>query len=104
MYDLKTGRRNQRGGQDIARPKGVPLPCTNCPKKSPEHAETLKLSRKNRWIWNLYLKVRATFGRCLSNKQARDLWIGRDLAILETEYEAWRLNRQELSDLTKAKL
>jgi hypothetical protein len=32
MYDLKTGRRDERDGRPIPRPANVGTPCRNCPK------------------------------------------------------------------------
>ncbi len=52
MYDLKTGQREKRGGQDLARPKNVAPPCFKCP-KGPE-PYTAELSVQNQQTLDYY--------------------------------------------------
>lgn len=65
MYDERTGQVQKRAGQPILRPKQVPTPCHNCPKKSPEEAKRLALSPKNWRAFNFYWRVKASGGNVL---------------------------------------
>jgi hypothetical protein len=73
-----------RGGQRICRPPGSPTPCWKCPKQSPAHAAGYErdLDRIVRVV-ELYHRVRATAGRCLSDREAHDPLTTRYLAIVD---------------------
>ena len=62
LYDEKTGKRLERNNQGLARPAGTPTPCWNCPKKSPQEAKTIELSRKNMTAYDYYSMARAPLG------------------------------------------
>lgn len=56
MHD-NTGQRCTRAGKEIARPRGTPTPCYNCP-KGPVPFEG-ELSPKNYQAYELYLQCKA---------------------------------------------
>jgi hypothetical protein len=74
VYD-KNWRRAQRGGQDVPRPPGTPTPCQSCPKKSPEHAKTLILTRRNSATLRRFYEQQATCGACLTEEEKGDAWL-----------------------------
>jgi hypothetical protein len=73
-----------REGKPVRRPAGAPTPCWKCPKQSPKLAASYErdLERIGRML-DLYFRVRATNGRCLSEAQARDPLTARYLAIID---------------------
>ncbi len=81
LYDEKTGRKMERGGQPLARPAGTPTPCWNCPKKSPQEAKLIELSRKNMAAYDYYLMARAPLG----GRLPADLTTLRNHAIIEQQ-------------------
>lgn len=98
LYDLQTGKQILRGGR--AQQRTGPTPCRTCPKQSPEHAKTLVLSEANLQTVLLYLRVRATHGRCLSDAEAADQWLARLLALIDGTIRNWE--RSEDQALTMA--
>jgi hypothetical protein len=84
LYDIKTGKPVTRGdGEKQPRPQGAPLPCRLCPKKSPQEAHKYELSRKNVKALRLYLEMRATQGRCIPKRLARDGMFRRVMATID---------------------
>lgn len=78
------GQRRQHGGQDWLRPDNVPPPCAKCPKGSPEQEHESMLSPKNLKTFLLFLRIRATAGRCLTPRQARDPVLLRNLSVVDS--------------------
>jgi hypothetical protein len=64
LYELKTGRREEKYGLPVLRPAGVGTPCRQCPKipegSPPEPASAVVLSPANLRCWNHYRECRAT--------------------------------------------
>ncbi|HEX3728030.1 MAG TPA: hypothetical protein VHV08_17385 [Pirellulales bacterium] len=83
-----------RAGCPVRRPSGSPTPCWQCPKQSPEQARGYEydMRRIARRI-ELYFQVRATSGRCLDERAARDALVARHLALVDTLVRAWELAR-----------
>ncbi|HEX4147205.1 MAG TPA: hypothetical protein VHY91_27155 [Pirellulales bacterium] len=73
-----------RLGQRVRRPPGTLLPCWKCPKQSPAASAGFErdLDRIACTV-RLYFEVRATCGRCLSDRQAADRLLARHLAIVD---------------------
>jgi len=73
-----------RGGRPVRRPSGSPTPCWSCPKKSPAHSRGCErdMQRISQTL-ELYYQVRATAGRCLSECEAADPRLARNLAIVD---------------------
>jgi hypothetical protein len=93
IYD-KDWKRAQRGGRDAPRPPGTKTPCGICPKKSPEHAKLLKLTRRNELLVRRYRQVQATAGACLSDAERADGWLASLLAIVDREFKEFEAHRQ----------
>jgi hypothetical protein len=83
-----------RAGQPVRRPHGSPTPCWKCPKQSPAVAAGCErdLPRTSRLL-DLYFRVRATFGRCLSDREAADPLTARNLAIIDAIVRQWELGQ-----------
>lgn len=81
VYDPKTWKKVTRGGQPVLRP-GLP-PCHTCPKKSPQHARQLILTTANRKTVQIYFEVRATAGKCLTDREAKDVTLKRNLSLVD---------------------
>jgi hypothetical protein len=79
-----------RAGQPIARPAGSPTPCWICPKHSPAQSAGIDrdLPRISHTLVR-YFEVRATQGRCLSEREARDARLTRNLALVDAATRAW---------------
>ncbi|UUO04624.1 hypothetical protein M4951_14620 [Blastopirellula sp. J2-11] len=73
----------ERREQPQPRLPGMPLQCGKCPKQSPSNAKRLKLSPKNWRTLKLWREAKATFGRCLTRRMARDAIIRRNFAELD---------------------
>ncbi len=88
----------QRAGRPVRRPPGSPTPCWNCPKKSPAEARGFErdMGKISRTL-ELYCQVRATAGRCLSDREASDPLLARNLAIVDAIVR--RGQRVELAQL-----
>ena len=84
-----TPERLQHAGQDWLRPTGVPPPCGKCPKRSPQQAHEHELSPKNRRTLELYFRVRATFGTCLTERMRRDALLASNLALVDCVVRRW---------------
>jgi hypothetical protein len=71
-------------GQPVPRPAGTLLPCWKCPKRSPAEAAGCErdLDRILRTV-RMYFEGRATAGRSLGDRQARDALLIRHLAIVD---------------------
>lgn len=65
-----------------------PPPCWSCPKKSPEQAHEFELSKQGHEIYNLYRKVKATAGACLSEEQRKSAVLAERLALVDAIVEA----------------
>lgn len=98
LYDLSIGKQIMRGG--VPQRRTGPTPCRTCPKQSPEHAATLVLSDANLHTVLLYLRVRATHGRCLTECEAADPFLARLLAMVDGVIRNWE--RSEDQALTMA--
>ena len=74
----------RRLGQRVRRPPGTLLPCWKCPKQNPALAAGCErdLDRIARTV-RLYFEVQATAGRCLSDRQAADRLLARNLALVD---------------------
>ena len=96
LYDDKTGERVKRAGRDIPRPKGVPTPCSLCPKRSPEEAPKLELSHKNLLTLQFYYRSKAVEFRNLSERWANDPIIQRNFAAIENELK--QFDRKRLAE------
>jgi hypothetical protein len=74
----------RRLGQKVRRPPGTLLPCWKCPKQNPAAAAGCErdIDRIARTL-RLYFEVRATAGRCLSDREAADRLLARHLAIVD---------------------
>ena len=81
--------RLQHGGHDWLRPAGVPPPCGKCPKRSPQEAHLYELSPKNRRTLELYFRVRATRGACLTKRMRDDALLASNLALVEAVVRRW---------------
>jgi hypothetical protein len=81
-----------RAGQRVRRPPGSPTPCWTCPKQSPAHARRYErdLDKIGATV-DLYFRVRATAGRCLSQREAADRLTARNLSIVDTIVRKWEL-------------
>jgi hypothetical protein len=79
-----------RAGQPVCRPPGSPTPCWKCPKGSPAQSAGLErdLDKIGATV-DLYFRVRATAGRCLSQREAADLLTVRNLSIVEAIVRKW---------------
>ena len=69
-------------------PRTGPPPCWSCPKKSPEQAHEFELSKQGLELYNLYRKVKATSGACLSEEQRSSVILAERLALIDTIVEA----------------
>lgn len=85
MYDLETGERETtcNGLLPVIRPPGVPMPCRECPKGSPEREHEFVLTPANRRTWELFKECRATGGRALREEWAADRWLASNFAVLD---------------------
>ena len=73
-----------RLGQPIARPPGSPTPCWKCVKKSPHAARGLERDLpETASALELYYRLRATGGGCLSDAQRCDPLLARHMAIID---------------------
>lgn len=84
-----TPRRLSHAGEDWLRPEGVPPPCGRCPKRSPQEAHLFELSRKNRHTVELYFRVRATCGACLTERMRGDALLASNLALVDGVVRRW---------------
>lgn len=75
-----------RLGKKVARVG--PPPCWSCPKKSPEQAHEFELSKQGFELYNLYRKVKATSGACLTDEQRSSSILAGRLALIDTIVEA----------------
>jgi hypothetical protein len=82
-------QRHQHGGEDWLRPANVSPPCGKCPKRSPQEAPQHELSNKNRRTAELYFRVRATFGACLSERMRADALLAANLALVDCVVRRW---------------
>ena len=73
-----------RAGQPVRRPPGSPTPCWKCPKGSPAQSAGYERDLdKIGATMDLYFRVRATVGRCLSQREAADSLTVRNLSIVD---------------------
>ncbi len=81
-----------RQGRPLRRPPSSPTPCWKCPKQSPALAAGCErdLDRIHRTL-ELYYQVRATAGRLLSDREAADPLLARNLAIVDAIVRKWEL-------------
>lgn len=75
-----------RLGKKVARVG--PPPCWSCPKKGPEQAHEFELSKQGFELYNLYRKVKATSGACLTEEQRSSSILADRLALIDTIVEA----------------
>ncbi len=89
MYDDRH-RVVTRLGQPIRRPPGSPTPCWQCPKQSPDRATGCErdLERIQRTL-RLYFDVRATAGRVLTEREAADPLLARNLSMVDMLVRRW---------------
>jgi hypothetical protein len=83
MYD-EDGKVSTRLGKPVERPPGSKTPCLKCPKKSPDQAHEYELSQRNIEALIAYRRIRALHGRCLSDEEAQDGMLGKNMAIIDT--------------------
>jgi hypothetical protein len=83
FYDLRTGKRQERGGQPVPRPPAIKPPCWECPKESPEKAPEHELSEKNKAAYRVAQEVRATYGQCLVGGWRSDAILRRNLRLVQ---------------------
>jgi hypothetical protein len=74
-----------RAGRPVRRPQGSPTPCWKCPKQSAAQSAGYErdLDKIGATI-DLYFRVRATAGRCLSQRESADSLTVRNLSIVDT--------------------
>lgn len=65
------------------RPAGNRPPCQSCPKQGPANERLFRLSKKNWKTFLLWQQTRSTFGRGLSELEARDAVLRRNFSILD---------------------
>lgn len=103
LYNLETGEQQTyvagptREKRPCVRPEGVPTPCDQCPKESPQKARDHELSDKNRRTVLIYLESRATHGASLTPAMRRDPILLRNLAIVDgiyRDYERREVGRE----------
>lgn len=100
IYDLTTGEKavaQESKAHGIKRyaPKAKPLSqCGECPKKSPENAERLKLTKQNREIVDLFLECRSMNWVGTPQAVAEDRTLRRMFAHLEQVYAAYERQQQ----------
>jgi hypothetical protein len=97
MYDIKTGRREMRGGKPIPRGPKLKTPCWECPKNSPEEESQHVLSDKNRQLLALYYEIKATHGRCMTDRLAADPLLRHKLAIVGRIVEDWERHEAKMA-------
>jgi hypothetical protein len=97
LYDLKTGKRRERGGVPQPRPPGAATPCHECPKGSPEREQEHVLTDRNWQTLTLYLRNRALLGLVLSPRERSDALLQRNFAIIDTQ-----IRKQELHEPAEA--
>ena len=105
-YDLAKGERlkQEHKAHKIVRymPKRRPLSqCGDCPKKSPEHAQTLKLTPENVQVLNLFLECRAMHWQGVPEAVVCDPVLRSLFARLEQLYAAFE-RRQQADTITGA--
>lgn len=83
MYDIKTAEPCMRGGKIQPRPAGIPTPCSQCPKGSPEREKQLQFNEESLATLALYNIAQATFGRGLTEAEVNDAWLQRKLTIID---------------------
>lgn len=83
LLDVKTGTFTIRNKQRQPRAPGTPTPCWKCPKQSPEHAKRLSYSRQHLALLQMYFRSRATFGRSLSEAEAKDPIVASHFAMID---------------------
>lgn len=87
-------RRLQYAGADWLRPASVPPPCGKCPKRSPKEARLFEISSKNRRTVELYFRVRATGGGCLTEQMRGDALLAANLALVDCVVRRWERSVQ----------
>jgi hypothetical protein len=95
-YDFLTGAgdgkaktwQGPNGPQPLERTKDNPPPCGSCPKKGPQYEREFLLSEKNWLTLEFYRQTKATFGRGLSDEEARDEVVRRNFVTLDDLYAA----------------
>jgi hypothetical protein len=92
----------KKNGKPIER--SGPPPCWKCPKKSPEQAHQYELSKGNQELYNLYCKVKATSGSCLTAEQKASDWLSSRLALIEMIVEQDKQDRlvKQMSKILRA--
>jgi hypothetical protein len=88
-----------RLGAPVRRPPGSPTPCWQCPKQNPAQGSGCErdLERIQRTL-RLYFEVRATAGRALSNREAADRLLMRNLALVDASVRRWELQQARVAD------
>ncbi len=89
-----------RGGKRQKRQPNQPTPCRTCPKESPANEPNCLLSFANLRTIGLYVRSRATGGRALSDAEAADAVVQRNLAIVDATIRA--VEREQAEALTIA--
>lgn len=71
-------------GQPIARPPGVPTPCSTCPKHDPLDGAYFDRHATNiAWLIRRRAESAATGGACLTRGERRDAILHRNLGIVD---------------------
>jgi hypothetical protein len=95
-YDWQTGGGSgeiQQWGppsnrQSHERSKDCPPPCHSCPKKGPQHEHEFVLNDKNWRTLEFYRQTKATFGRGLTDEEARDEIVRKNFSVLDQLFAA----------------
>jgi hypothetical protein len=91
-------------GQPMLRPANSPTPCETCPKcfgwdvKSPEMGKLSELSEKNQRALAVFHQVQATHGRCLTQREATDPVLSRNLGIIQDVLERDKRRRADRAE------
>jgi hypothetical protein len=87
-------KRAKRAGQDVPREPGTPTPCKVCPKKSPDHARTLILTKRSQAILERFYQQQATCGACLTEEEKSDSWLMYLFGLLGKELRQFERHEQ----------
>jgi len=83
-WEIKTYKAGpKREDRPQVRPRGVPTPCSECPKGSPEREHEFRLTTKNLRTIRLYLETRACGTESLTPAERQDATLRRNFVTLD---------------------
>jgi hypothetical protein len=105
VYDDRH-RKLLRGGQPVARPPGVPTPCSSCPKQNAiAGAYFDRHVHDFAWLLRRRHEISGTAGACLTAAERADPLLHRNLGVVDAllrQIEREQLVRQIVQSLTRS--